>query len=278
MPVITRSTLSSRGDVQVDARTNTLIIRDLADRLTAAAELVRTLDRPQPQVEIEARIVQLNRNSARDLGIQWGFNGRVDPALGTSTGLAFPSSGGLTAGTGGVNAAEPVGDQPGARLDQRRPQSRRQPARARERRQGPHPVDAARRDAEQRRSRNHAGLADSDSGGVEQHRDGAVQGRRADAARHAADHRGEHRDHAHLRREGGAELHADHAAAADAVDRHAARRDHRADGRRRNDRHRRHLHARGIGRQRPHAVPAPRAAARLAVQDRIDGSTTATNC
>ena len=36
VPVITRSTLSSRGDVQVDARTNTLIIRDLADRLTAA--------------------------------------------------------------------------------------------------------------------------------------------------------------------------------------------------------------------------------------------------
>jgi type IV pilus assembly protein PilQ len=107
VPVITRSTLSSRGDVQVDSRTNTLIIRDLPDRLTDAAELVRTLDRPQPQVEIEARIVQLNRNSARDLGIQWGFNGRVDPALGTSTGLAFPSSGNLTAGTGGVDASNP---------------------------------------------------------------------------------------------------------------------------------------------------------------------------
>ena len=100
VPVITRSTLSARGDVQVDARTNTLIVRDLADRLTAATELVRTLDRPQPQVEIEARIVQLNRNSARALGIQWGFNGRVDPALGTSTGLAFPSSGNLQSVTG----------------------------------------------------------------------------------------------------------------------------------------------------------------------------------
>ena len=100
IPVITRSTLSARGDVQVDARTNTLIVRDLADRLTAATELVRTLDRPQPQVEIEARIVQLNRNSARALGIQWGFNGRVDPALGTSTGLAFPSSGNLQSVTG----------------------------------------------------------------------------------------------------------------------------------------------------------------------------------
>jgi type IV pilus assembly protein PilQ len=107
VPVITRSTLSSRGDVQVDARTNTLIIRDLADRLTAATDLIRTLDRPQPQVEIEARIVQLNRSSARDLGIQWGFNGRVDPSLGTSTGLAFPSSGDVKAGTGGVDLASP---------------------------------------------------------------------------------------------------------------------------------------------------------------------------
>ena len=80
VPVITRSTLSSRGDVQVDTRTNTLIIRDLAERIQSAADLIRTLDRPQPQVEIEARIVQLNRNSARELGIQWGFNGNIDPS------------------------------------------------------------------------------------------------------------------------------------------------------------------------------------------------------
>src|SRR5688572_29282954 len=103
--VITRSTLSARGDVQVDSRTNTLIIRDLADRITAAADLVRTLDRPQPQVEIEARIVQLNRNAARELGIQWGFNGNIDPQFGTSTGLAFPSSAGVSAETGAVNPA-----------------------------------------------------------------------------------------------------------------------------------------------------------------------------
>ncbi len=105
--VITRSALSARGDVQVDARTNTLIIRDLADRLVAAGDLITTLDRPQPQVEIEARIVQLDRNKARDLGIDWNVSGRVDPALGTSTGLAFPSSVAGVAGTGGVDLASP---------------------------------------------------------------------------------------------------------------------------------------------------------------------------
>ena len=65
MPILTRSALSSRGEVQVDTRTNTLIIRDLPDRLTAAAELVAALDMPQPQVEIEARIVQTTRDFAR---------------------------------------------------------------------------------------------------------------------------------------------------------------------------------------------------------------------
>jgi type IV pilus assembly protein PilQ len=105
--VITASALSSRGDVQVDNRTNTLIIRDLADRLTAADELISRLDRPQPQVEIEGRIVQLDRNKARDLGIDWNFGGRIDPALGTTTGLAFPNRAGVTAGTGAVDVASP---------------------------------------------------------------------------------------------------------------------------------------------------------------------------
>ena len=107
VPIITKSTLSSRGDVQIDVRTNTLIIRDLADRLQAATDLIVALDRPQPQVEIEARIITLNRNFAKELGIQWGFGGRVDPSVGTSTGLAFPSSAVLDGGTGGVNLAAP---------------------------------------------------------------------------------------------------------------------------------------------------------------------------
>ena len=109
VPIITKSSLSPRGDVQIDTRTNTLIIRDLADRLQAASELIVALDRPQPQVEIEARIITLNRNFAKQLGLQWNFNGRVDPSVGTSTGLAFPNTGVLTGGTGAVNPAAPTG-------------------------------------------------------------------------------------------------------------------------------------------------------------------------
>jgi type IV pilus assembly protein PilQ len=107
--LLTRSALSQRGTVQFDTRTNTLIITDLADRLNTAAELINTLDRPQPQVEIEARIVQTTKNYARELGVQWGFAGRVDPTLGNTTGLAFPNSGAITGRLGGAVDPAPTG-------------------------------------------------------------------------------------------------------------------------------------------------------------------------
>lgn len=109
VPIVTRSALSSRGEVQVDARTNTLIIRDLADRLQGAADIVAALDRPQPQVEIEARIIQTTRDFARQLGVEWGFTGRADASLGNTSSLAFPTSGSITGrmgGTQGPNGAD----------------------------------------------------------------------------------------------------------------------------------------------------------------------------
>jgi type IV pilus assembly protein PilQ len=93
--------LTKYGQAQVDARTNTLIIADVPAQLPRIGDLLDTLDRPQPQVEIEARIVQTNKNYAKALGVQWGFNGRATPALGNTTGLAFPNSGSLA---GGIDA------------------------------------------------------------------------------------------------------------------------------------------------------------------------------
>ncbi|PYQ98330.1 MAG: hypothetical protein DMF97_12815 [Acidobacteria bacterium] len=98
--------LSNRGTAFVDPRTNTLIVTDLQERLTSTNQLLNTLDKPQPQVEIEARIVQANKNYSRALGIQWGFNGRVDPALGNTTPLAFPNNGNLG---GRLGAQGPTG-------------------------------------------------------------------------------------------------------------------------------------------------------------------------
>jgi type IV pilus secretin PilQ/predicted competence protein len=100
--LLTRTALSSRGDIQIDSRTNTIIIRDLASRLQSASQLIDSLDKPQPQVEIEARIVQTTRDFARNLGVQWGFNGRASAALGNTTGLAFPNNGSIQ---GSANAS-----------------------------------------------------------------------------------------------------------------------------------------------------------------------------
>jgi type IV pilus assembly protein PilQ len=101
-PLLTKTALSPRGDVQIDPRTNTIIIRDLASRLQGAAALIDALDKPQPQVEIEARIITTTRSFAQGLGVQWGLTGRVANDLGNTTGLAFPNDGSLTGRTGGV--------------------------------------------------------------------------------------------------------------------------------------------------------------------------------
>jgi type IV pilus secretin PilQ/predicted competence protein len=106
--LLTKSVMSSRGTVTVDPRTNTLIITDLPDRVANAAELINTLDRAQPQVEIEARIVQVNKSFQRNLGVQWGFNGKVDPTLGNTTNLAFPNSGSLAGATGASSNGVPT--------------------------------------------------------------------------------------------------------------------------------------------------------------------------
>jgi type IV pilus assembly protein PilQ len=94
--------LTKRGQANVDPRTNTLIVRDVPSQFPEITTLIDGIDRAQPQVEIEARIVQTNKTYARALGVQWGFGGRVDPSLGNTTNLAFPNNGSLTGRVGGT--------------------------------------------------------------------------------------------------------------------------------------------------------------------------------
>jgi type IV pilus assembly protein PilQ len=100
--------LSPRGSITLDTRTNTMIITDLPGYLDKAKDLIDNLDRPTPQVEIEARIVVTTRNFTRDLGVQWGFNVEKSPRYGNATNLGFPNSivirGDAVPSTGGVPA------------------------------------------------------------------------------------------------------------------------------------------------------------------------------
>jgi type IV pilus assembly protein PilQ len=121
-PLLVKSTLSRRGQIQVDTRTNTLIITDLAERLQTTSDLIATLDRPEPQVEVEARIVQTTRDFARAIGIQWGLNGRMTPEIGNTTNLTFPNRGAIGGrlgqqGAAGTDVRATPADQTGTAVD-----------------------------------------------------------------------------------------------------------------------------------------------------------------
>lgn len=92
VPII-KKIMSKRGDVIMDDRTNTLIITDLANRQEPISRLIDNLDEQTPQVVIEARIVETDREFERDLGISWGVRGTASTTNGTQTGWAFPHTG-----------------------------------------------------------------------------------------------------------------------------------------------------------------------------------------
>ena len=87
-----KSIMSRRGDIVVDTRTNTLIIREIPTFLPAVLQLIDNLDTAIPQVMIESRIVETTKTLGRSLGINWGFNGVADVAHGNTTNLTFPNN------------------------------------------------------------------------------------------------------------------------------------------------------------------------------------------
>ncbi len=99
--------LTERGSVLVDARTNSLIIKDVIKNVRDAMELVKSLDLVTPQVLIEARIVEATSDFIRELGVQWGGRFAADAAHGNPTGIYFPNTIGVTGGNTGP-AGEPT--------------------------------------------------------------------------------------------------------------------------------------------------------------------------
>lgn len=69
LPIIKRR-MSRRGSVEIDSRTNSLIVTDVPPNIEAIKQLIDLLDQPEPQVEIESRIVVASRNFSRDIGVQ----------------------------------------------------------------------------------------------------------------------------------------------------------------------------------------------------------------
>jgi type IV pilus assembly protein PilQ len=104
-PLLLKSAMTQRGTVEVDPRSNTLIISDLQPALDKAADLIKELDQPQPQVEIEARIVITNKSFRREIGAKLGLGGEMSARLGNPLPLAFPNTAILNGRTGAPQGA-----------------------------------------------------------------------------------------------------------------------------------------------------------------------------
>jgi len=116
LPIISRR-LSRRGSIEVDGRSNTLIITDVKENIDAIRQLAAILDQPEPQVEIETRIVIAQHNFSRDLGAQLsagvlnlgrGGLGNIS-TLPASSSTSGGSGGGSGSGSGLQSGPNPFG-------------------------------------------------------------------------------------------------------------------------------------------------------------------------
>ncbi len=124
-----------RGSIMVDEHTNSVIIQAIRDDIAKMIPLIQELDKPTPQILIEANIIETTRDTARELGIRWGglyhttqqgedkkywvgpgantggvmgqsLNTGIDPTTGTAANFPanFVTTGGLGFGLGLVGA------------------------------------------------------------------------------------------------------------------------------------------------------------------------------
>jgi type IV pilus assembly protein PilQ len=95
------------GSILVDGRSNSLIVQAIKSDMENILAVIERLDRPTPQVLIEAYIVEANKDVARELGVQWGgiYSGKSGDKQIIGTGRHTVTSGG---GTPGVTVGESV--------------------------------------------------------------------------------------------------------------------------------------------------------------------------
>lgn len=92
--------LTERGQINVDERTNTMILTDVPGSVQRISSLLETLDVPEKQVEIEARIIEATTNFVRQLGINLGVDfGKVTDRAQGSIAVLAPVADPVGAGT-----------------------------------------------------------------------------------------------------------------------------------------------------------------------------------
>ncbi len=119
MQKLVKRLLSSRGTVNIDERTNTLILKDIASVIDESVALVKAVDTETPQVMIEAKIVEANLNFGRELGSSWsvGAQSLVDPFSGTVARDDLGNSDFRLHGSNSVAFSNPITSTPTALMD-----------------------------------------------------------------------------------------------------------------------------------------------------------------
>ncbi|HJV48532.1 MAG TPA: type IV pilus secretin PilQ [Geothrix sp.] len=114
---ILKDMLTKRGSAILDERTNTLIITDLPRNIAIIDDLIQTLDVQIQQVQIEARVVEANKNWQREFGVKWpqSNNGNVSITGSSTTSTGTPWVGSTSPFWNGTTGLErPVSGQLGA--------------------------------------------------------------------------------------------------------------------------------------------------------------------
>jgi type IV pilus assembly protein PilQ len=89
-----QSSLSRRGQIQVDRRTNSLIVSDLPTNLETVGRMAQALDSTTPQIEITAKLVDVDAEALRGLGVNWGnLRAKSDIGFVDGTGKPLPVNG-----------------------------------------------------------------------------------------------------------------------------------------------------------------------------------------
>ncbi|MBF0201348.1 MAG: type IV pilus secretin PilQ, partial [Desulfamplus sp.] len=89
-----------RGQLSVDRRTNMIILTDVKEKLDQARKLIFKLDKVTPQIMISARIVEVNKDFSRELGVDWNISSQdvyrsdMGGLYGLDVAMNYPSSAG----------------------------------------------------------------------------------------------------------------------------------------------------------------------------------------
>lgn len=86
------SMLSKRGKMEIDARTNSLVITDISEIVNAIQKVAFTLDTKTPQVTIEAMMLDLKLTDEEQMGIDWTMTHKDRPERSIAQTLSLTGS------------------------------------------------------------------------------------------------------------------------------------------------------------------------------------------